>query len=245
MKAIFIKEIKQLFSGGFAWFLAAAFVLLCGIGLLIIKSGFNILQAGIADLQSFFNLFPWILSVLIPALAMRSVSEEKTTGTLHWLFAQPISSLQIVAGKFFAIWIVSCLFLLPVFLYFGMLYTLAIPYGNIDGGVILANIIGSIGIMGVFSAIGIWASAISPNSIVSIIVAIGLCFLLYFGLYYIASSYFQSGIGVFLRNISLFSNYQNFAKGIFDIPCILYFALLTYGFLYLAKSSLQSQKQLG
>ena len=75
-------------------------LLLNGLFLWLFKGEFNILDNGFADLSSFFLLAPWILIFLIPAVTMKSFSDEKKQGTLELLLTKPISTFQLVLGKY-------------------------------------------------------------------------------------------------------------------------------------------------
>ena len=101
MLAILRKEINSFFSSSIGYLVIAIFLILNGLFLWFFKGEFNILNYGFADLTPFFVLAPWILIFLIPAITMRSFSEEKRLGTLELLLTKPISGWQIVLGKYF------------------------------------------------------------------------------------------------------------------------------------------------
>ena len=132
-------------------------------------------------LSSFFLLAPWILIFLVPAVTMRSFSEEKKQGTLELLLTKPISHPQIVLGKYFGAFILILLALIPTLLYVYTVYKLGNPEGNLDMGVILGSYFGLMFLVAAYTAIGVFASSITDNQIVSFIVAIFICFLFYFG----------------------------------------------------------------
>ena len=101
MLALLKKEINSFFASPIGYLVIAIFLLLNGLFLWLFKGEFNVLDYGFADLSSFFLLSPWILIFLIPAVTMRSFSDEKKQGTLELLLTKPISHLQIVLGKYF------------------------------------------------------------------------------------------------------------------------------------------------
>ncbi|MFN8364436.1 MAG: ABC transporter permease subunit [Cloacibacterium normanense] len=113
MIAILKKELWSYFGNWSAWIIFGAFSLISALFLFFFENDFNILEIGTASLQSFFTLSPWLFLFIIPALAMKSFAEEQQNGTLQWLFSQPLSISEIVSGKFFAVFLVGILCLLP------------------------------------------------------------------------------------------------------------------------------------
>ena len=111
MFALFKKEIRYFFTSSIGLTIIGLFVVLNGLFLWVFKTDYNIFNAGFADLLPFFRLSSWIFVFLVPALTMRSISEEKKGGMLTLLFTKPISLSQIVVGKYLGI-----LFLLFVIL---------------------------------------------------------------------------------------------------------------------------------
>ena len=100
MKAILFREIKTFFGSPIGYLVIAIFLLLNGLFLWVFEGDFNIANSGFADLNPFFTLAPWILIFLIPAVTMRSFSDERKQGTLELLLTKPLSIWQIVNGKF-------------------------------------------------------------------------------------------------------------------------------------------------
>ena len=100
MKALLLREIKSFFGSPIGYLVIAIFLLLNGLFLWVFEGEFNILNSGFADLGPFFKLAPWILIFLIPAVTMRSFSDEKKQGTIELLFTKPLSNWDIVNGKF-------------------------------------------------------------------------------------------------------------------------------------------------
>ena len=101
---------------------------------------------------------------IIPALSMRSFAEEQQTGTLNWLFSQPLKISEIVAGKFLSVCIVGIFCIIPSLVYIYTIYVLGVPAGNMDMGATLGSYFGVVLLIAAFAAIGILASALSPVS---------------------------------------------------------------------------------
>ena len=124
MVALLKKEINTFFATPIGYLVIAVFLVLNGLFLWVFKGEFNILDYGYADLSSFFLLAPWILIFLVPAVTMRSFSDEKKQGTLELLLTKPISNFQIVLGKYFGSFILIIIAILPTLLYVYTIYAL-------------------------------------------------------------------------------------------------------------------------
>jgi ABC-2 type transport system permease protein len=137
MIAIFKKELWNFFGNWSAWIIIAAFSIISALFLFFFENNFNIFEIGSATLQSFFVLSPWLFMFIIPAISMRTLAEEEQSGTLFWLFSQPVKITEIVGGKFLSVWLVGILCLLPSLVYYYTVYVLGVPEGNIDGSMTL------------------------------------------------------------------------------------------------------------
>src|SRR5690606_30245484 len=181
MFAILNKEINSFFASPIGYLVIAVFLLLNGLFLWLFKGDFNILDSGFADLSTFFLLSPWILIFLIPAVTMRSFSDEKKQGTLELLLTKPISTLQIVLGKYFGAFILIVIALLPTLLYVFTISKLGAIEGNLDVGSVMGSYFGLLFLVAAYTSIGIFASTLSDNQIVAFIIAVFICFFFYFG----------------------------------------------------------------
>ena len=137
------------------------------------------MNTGFSDLTPFFTLAPWILIFLIPAVTMRSFSDEKKQGTLELLLTKPLSIWQIVNGKFLGALLLIVMAIIPTFIYVGVISNLGVPEGNIDMGSTIGSYFGLLFLIAAYSAIGIFTSTLSYNQIVAFIVAVFLCFFFY------------------------------------------------------------------
>lgn len=117
MKSILIREIKSFFGSPIGYLVIAIFLLLNGLFLWVFEGDFNIMKSGFADLSPFFTIAPWILIFLIPAVTMRSFSDEKKQGTIELLMTKPLSIWQIVNGKFLGAFLLIVIAIIPTFIY--------------------------------------------------------------------------------------------------------------------------------
>ncbi|NNK83760.1 MAG: gliding motility-associated ABC transporter permease subunit GldF, partial [Flavobacteriaceae bacterium] len=219
MLAILRKEINSFFSSSIGYLVIGLFLLVSSLFLWLFKSGYNILDYGFAEMSSFFLLAPWVLLFLIPAVTMRSFSDEKKQGTLELLLTKPISKLHIVLGKYFGAFVLIVLALIPTLLYVYSVYQLANPYGNLDLGAVFGSYIGLLLLVGTYTSVGVFTSSLSDNQIVAFISAVFICLLLYIGLDGIADLVSVSAIELFGIN----SHFKSISRGVLDTKDIIYF----------------------
>jgi ABC-2 type transport system permease protein len=229
MFAILKKEINSFFASPIGYLVIAIFLVLNGLFLWVFKGEFNILDYGFADLSSFFLLAPWILIFLIPAVTMRSFSDEKKQGTLELLLTKPISHTNIVLGKYFGAFILILIALLPTLLYVYTVYQLGNPIGNLDVGSTLGSYFGLLFLIAAYTAIGVFASTITDNQIVAFITAVFLCFLFYIGFEGLAD--FMSS--TFVEQLGMSFHYKSMSRGVIDTQDVLYFLSVTIFFIVL------------
>ncbi len=226
MFAIYKKEVLSNFGNWSAWIIMAAFSVIGTLFLFFFENNSNLFDIGVASLQSYFVLVPWILLFIIPAISMRTLAEEQQNGTLTWLFSQPISVQNIVLGKYFSVWTIGILCLLPSLVYLYTLYVLGVPEGNIDLGATFGSYLGLIFLIGAFSAIGILASALASNQIIAYLLGVILCFVLYFGVEQIASYRLLGQADYLLQNLGFYKHYIAFTRGLIDSRDLFYFILI-------------------
>ncbi len=240
MLAILKKEINSFFASPIGYLVIAVFLLLNGLFLWLFKGEFNILDNGFADLSSFFLLAPWILIFLIPAVTMRSFSDEKKQGTLELLLTKPISKLQIVLGKYFGAFILILFALLPTILYVLTISKLGAIEGNLDIGSILGSYIGLLFLVAAYTSIGIFSSTLSDNQIVAFIIAVFICFFFYFGFEGL-SNYKLFGDALYLEKLGMESHYKSISRGVLDTRDLLYFISISLFFILLTQLNIQKK----
>ncbi|APY09913.1 gliding motility-associated ABC transporter permease subunit GldF [Seonamhaeicola sp. S2-3] len=237
MLAILRKEINSFFASPIGYLVIAIFLLLNGLFLWLFKGEFNILDYGFADLSSFFLLAPWILIFLIPAVTMRSFSDEKKQGTLELLLTKPISHLKIVLGKYFGAFILIIIALTPTLLYVYTVYQLGNPVGNLDVGSTLGSYFGLLFLAAAYTAIGVFSSTLSDNQIVAFIIAVFLCFLFYIGFEGIAD--FTSSN--FIEQLGMSYHFKSMGRGVLDTTNIIYFLSVTIFFIVLTVIAIKNE----
>jgi ABC-2 type transport system permease protein len=240
MKAIVIREIKSFFGSPIGYLVIGIFLLLNGLFLWVFEGDYNILNSGFADLSPFFTLAPWILIFLIPAVTMRSFSDENKLGTLELLLTKPLSIWQIVNGKFLGAFFLILIAIIPTFIYVKVISNLGMPEGNIDIGSTLGSYFGLLFLISSYTAIGVFTSTLSENQIVAFIISVFLCFFFYFG--FEGLSTYLPSLGNFISGLGMDNHFKSMSRGVLDTRDIIYFLSITIMFLSFTVYKLKSMK---
>lgn len=240
MFQVLFKEFNSFLNSLIAYIVIGVF--LTGMGLMLwIFPETSVLDYGYADLYTLFSYGPYVFIFLIPAVTMRSFAEEKKGGTMELLFTKPLSDWDIILGKYFACFLLVLLALIPTLIYYLSVYALGNPPGNIDTPGVIGSYIGLLLLGGVFCAIGIFASSITPNQIVSFIFAAFLCYFLFSGFDSIASINVWSANVLFIRQLGLLYHYDALSKGLIDSRDVVYFFSVIVSMLLVTRITLGSR----
>lgn len=239
MYSILKKEVNSFFSSPIAYLVIGVFLLVNGLFLWVFKDNFNVLNAGFADLNSFFYLTPWLFLFLIPAITMKSFADELNSGTIEILKTKPVTDWQIVLAKFFASLLLVCVALIPTLTYVYTVYVLGNPVGNLDIGSTVGSYLGVFFLAATYTSIGLFTSTLSKNQIVAFILSIFITFILFYGFEYIESlNFFKDNFKLFLiLFIFIFIIVSLFTPNITIFPTLSYLlrALITYVLHYIIK----------
>ena len=228
---IFYRELSAYFNSLMAYIVISVFLLLTGW---FFTS--ELFLSGDSSLRNVFSIIPFIFIFFIPAITMRLLSEERKSGTIELLVTMPISDLDIVLGKYFAglgLLIMALLFTFP--------YALTIMIlGEPDIGMLICGYLGLILMGASYVSIGVFASTISKNQVVSFILA----FLIIFALWMIDKFLviMPTNLVPYLQFLSIDYHYQNISRGVIDSRDLLYYISLIIFMLSLSKLSLESRK---
>lgn len=231
------KELQQFFSSLTGYITIVVFLLVNGLFLFVLKDS-NIFDYGYATLDKFFELAPWILMFLVPALTMRSISEEYRSGTFELLQTRPLTRWQIIRGKYLAVLFIMLLVLLPTLIYVATVSSLA-AYGGIDTGALTGAYIGLYLLASVFAAIGLCCSGLTANAVISFLVSAFSCLVLYYGFAALSSLPIIAGkADYYIEMLGIDFHYRSISRGIIDTRDLLYFASLVFIFLFISVKNL-------
>jgi len=239
MITILKKEFNSFFASPIAYLVIGVFLLNNGLFLFIFNDDFNILNAGFADITTFFYLAPWVFLFLIPAVTMKSFADEFNKGTIELLKTKPISNWQIVLGKFWASLLLVCIVIIPTFFYVYTVYQLGNPVGNIDFGSTIGSYIGLLFLAATYTAVGLFTSTLSKNQIVAFILGVFITFMLFYGFDAIANSF--GNLGFAIQQFGINEHFKSISRGVIDTRDILYFLSVTFFFLFITKMRLDNE----
>jgi ABC-2 type transport system permease protein len=241
MGVLLLKEIRSFFSTITGYVVIVVFLAINSLFLWVLPGNYNIFDSGYATLDSFFTLAPWVFLFLIPAITMRSFSEEKRNGTIEFLFTKPVTDFQIILAKYLGALALVALALLPCVVFYVSVSQLGSPPGNLDTGGTYGAFLGLFFLAAIYVAIGIFASAITDNQIVAFIVAVLLCFFVYIGFDFLAEIPGLQKIDSLLLNMGINEHYKSISRGVLDSRDLVYYFLSVSVFLLLTRTKLQAR----
>lgn len=198
-----------------------------GVFFLLIVGWFSMLSffsAGLMNLQGFFELLPFVFSFVVPALTMRSFSEEYSSGSFELLMSLPLSKVEIIAGKFLANFLFALLLVVPTVLYPISLSLL----GSFYALPLMTSYFGILFLLGLFVSIGIAASSLTKNQIIAWV--LGFCFCFVLTVIDSVVFYLPSALLDFFRYVSVRAHFESFSFGVLDFRDLLYF--VSFGFIF-------------
>jgi len=243
MLALIRKEVNGFFNSLIGYIVITVFLLTISLFLWVFPdSEFNILEGGYATLDSLFIITPWVYMFLIPAITMRLFAEEKKSGTLELLLTKPLSELQIVIAKFLAGVVIVFFSLLPTIIYYITVWKLGVIEGNLDTGATWGSYIGLLLLGAVFVSIGVFASSLTDNQVVSFIIALFLCLFCYIGFEKISGIAFLGKASSFVYNIGINAHYVYMSRGVIDTRDLIYYFSAIALFIVLTRTVVESRK---
>jgi len=210
---IFRREFRHYFITPIAYIVISIFLILTGW---FFFSTFFLYNQ--AELRNFFSLLPIVFAFIVPTVTMRLFAEEYNVGSYEILVTMPVTTRDVVLGKFLAASAFTALMLLPTIVYAISVGTL----GDLDWGPVAGGYLGAVLLGGSFSAVGLFASALTKNQIIAFIIGMIICFALTMIdklLFFLP----ESMLG-FFQYIGADYHFQNAARGILDSRDLLYFA---------------------
>lgn len=250
--AIFSKDVRSYFSSMTAYVVITVFLGLSGFFFSAAVSyfsfysiqlsaqpymaaqGLNLTEAVIGNL--FFN-FSVILLLMMPLLSMRVLSEEYRQGTYELLLTYPVSELEVVLGKFLAAYAVFAVMVCPVFFQLVLLKAVG---GEFEWTVVGSAFLGLFLLGLAFLALGIFASSLTENQIVSAVITFG--FLLFLWVIGWLAEFAPPGATVWFEEISLIRHAEDFFKGILQLKHIWFYLCFAFFFLCLTIWKLESRR---
>lgn len=231
-KTVMARELHSYFTSPIAYIVTALF---------LVSSGFLFFSTFFlgdrAELRSFFYRLPVLFSFFIPALTMRIFAEEKKSGSLETLMTLPVTTFDVVLGKYLATLISSLAMLVPT-----LSYVIACNmFGHPDGGPIWGGYIGAIFLAAAFTAVGLFSSSVTKNQILAFFMALAICiFSTFVGSFIVLLPSFLATLFTF---ISASSHFDSISRGILDSRDLIYFISVTALFVALTVRRLNKSRR--
>ena len=225
------REIRTYFNSPVAFIVVPVFVMVTGY--LFFTQLFLERQA---DLRGFFNIMPLLFMFIIPAITMRLLADEKQLGTLELLITMPVRDWEVVVGKFLAAMALLCTAI-------GLTLVFAITVkslGPLDRGPTIGGYLGLVLMGGAYVSIGVMASSLTRNSIVSFIVAFAISFALY--LLGRLTQFLPQALQKLVAYLSIHGHFENIGRGVIDTRDLIYYLSVMGVCLLVATLSLESRR---
>jgi ABC-2 type transport system permease protein len=200
---MFRKELSYYFSTPIAYIVIGLFLLAVSLFLWVIPGQWNVIESGYAQVDGLFLIAPWLLMLVCPALTMRLFAEEKQSGTWLLLRAQPIALWKIVVYKYLAAFVLTVLALVPCIVHYFIVFYMAEPMGNIDGGQFAGSMMGLVFLSSSFIGIGMLCSTLTGSQLVAFILGAVSNFVLYW--------------------VVLQDHYRSISRGVVDLRDVVFF----------------------
>lgn len=241
MISIFRKELHTFFSSLVGYIAIIVFLVVCGFFLWLIPEN-NMLDYGYANMDKFFDLAPWVLLFLIPAITMRSFADEFKSGTIEILSTLPLKEYQLIGGKFLSSFVLVLFSILPTLVYIFTLASLSIISNNLDTGGMIGSYIGLIFLAGAFTAVGLFCSSFTNNQIIAFLAAVFLNFILYGGFETMSRlPVLANGADYIVSQIGMQFHYNSISRGVIDTRDLIYFISIIVIFLLATQLMLQKR----
>jgi ABC-2 type transport system permease protein len=234
IKTIFSKELKSYFNSPVAYIVMIVFMVISGF--LFTMSFF---QINIASMREFFGSFfiqLVLFVVFIPAITMRSFSEEKKQGTLELLLTKPITDIELILGKYLSALTLVIITLSPTILYFIVIKMI----GPIPFWPFLTSLLGYILMSAFFIGVGVFVSSLTENQIIAFIVSVLIC-LFFFLLGKLLIVFPVSVVSIF-EYLTTDYHLSNISRGVIDSRVLIYYFSMIFFTIFLTKVSLESRK---
>ncbi|MGB0714293.1 MAG: ABC transporter permease [Phycisphaerae bacterium] len=228
------RELGAYFLSPIAYVVYAIFLFTSGL-----VFGLGVFQAnGDASLRFLFDFWMvLILTLVMPMLTMRLMSDELRNGTIETLMTVPITETEIVLGKFFGAFaffvaLIASLLLYPIILSM---------YGDLDGSLLLCNYIGLLLIGGLYVSIGLFFSAWTRHQVIAVLLTAGVLAFMTFAFQPLAQQ-LDGTPRIILQQLSVRSHFNDFVRGLIDVNHIVFFLTTTGFFLFLTVKRLEMRR---
>lgn len=225
------KELRSYFVSPIAYIIVAFWLVITGLFFTASAT------SGDASMRNVFGVIPILLLLVSPALTMRLLAEESRTGTLELLLTAPVKDWSVVIGKF-----LGALGLYAAMMFLTILYPLVLVLfrGNPDWGPIFSGYIGLLLLGMAFLSVGLFASSLTSNQILSAVIALAILLVLF--IITVLTSNVAPNVAAVLAKLSIGDRYDPFVRGIVDLTDVIYFLTFTGAVLFITIQIVEARR---
>ena len=225
MWAVIKKELKTYFTTPIGYIFIGVFLIAFSVSFY-----FTVIGYGNVNFEYIYYSLPtiFVLAFIIPLLTMRSIAEERKTGTEQLLLTSPLSITKMILGKFIAALIIVVITELFTFMYFGIICYFGMPHITTA----MATMLGFLLFCMSYIAFGIFASSITENQIIAGIISIG-----FFIITWVLPDFNQS-----LSGLSFINMLYKYTQGQIDIADTVTYITFTITCIILTITLMQRRK---
>lgn len=242
MFSLLKKEIQAFLGSLIGTIVIVVFLAIMSLIMWVFPGDLNVLDNKYASLGPLFNMAPWIFMFLIPAVTMRLFADENRSGTIELLLTKPLTDLQIILSKYLAGFLLVVFALLPTLVYYGTVYYLGAPAGNLDQGGSWGSYLGLLFLASGFVAIGLFSSSLSDNQVIAFIIAVFLSFIFFIGFDFISSLELFGPVDLLIMKLGINEHYASMSRGVIDSRDAIYFISMISFFIMLTQLKLNARK---
>tara|TARA_B100000287_G_C20569972_1_gene756150 strand:- start:51 stop:785 length:735 start_codon:yes stop_codon:yes gene_type:complete len=235
MKSLYLKELSIFFTSIIGPLIIGTFLLINSILLWTEISEVNLIENPYASMDTFFTISPIILLIFIPALGMRTFSEEYNYGTIENLITKPITVLQITFVKFLSILTLVSISILPTLIYVYTIYILGESENTLDLGGIIGSYLGLLLYSSIISSISIFCSSFNNNQIISFLLSVFISIIMYFGFEILGDLPVIQPFSSIIKKIGIMYHYNMISKGVIILSDMIYFISISLMFIKLTE----------
>lgn len=228
---LYKKELTSFFSSLTGYIAIIIFLIANSLFIWVFPGEYNVLDVGLSDLGTLFFIAPWVFLFLVPAITMRLFADEKKSGTIELIFTSPLSEIEVILGKYLAGISLVIFSILPALIYFITIGFLGSPQWNIDTGAFWGSFIGLFFLASVYTGIGVFASSLSENQIVSFLISMIIAFFIFIGFEAISSLEMWGNFGNIIEILGINYHYKSMSRGVIDSRDIIYFVSVSIIFI--------------
>jgi ABC-2 type transport system permease protein len=221
-------EIRMLLVSPSTYIAAMLFLLFMGFIFTGILENYSKSAQEVSPANVFFQFFWFPVLFMVPLLTMKCLAEERRLGTIETLFTTPVTTTEVVLGKYSAAYLLYLLLWISTGGFFYILNRFAGDARFLDPGPLIGGYL-FIAVSGLlFVAIGVFASSLSRNQAVAGILSFTMLFALIVGARFLADLQALQAEALHPAKAAIdyaqvFTHFDDFTRGIVDTSQILFY----------------------